>query len=109
MRIRALGAALLTAALVLLPTAAHAGGSDSATPYTVTAEGLTLLYGKTFEANGHINYKVTKLDGTGEKTFNVQQSVPDNGIWPQARYVGQSYSRGRLTRTSPLRSPTGTA
>ncbi|WP_456845331.1 hypothetical protein [Cellulomonas sp. P5_C6] len=91
MRFRALGAALLTAALVLLPTAAHAAGSDDPTPYTVTATGLQLPAGTTFEENGHINYKVTQLDGGGEKSFNVHQAVPHNNQWPQARYVGQSY------------------
>ena len=88
---RTLGAAALTAALVLLPTAAHAGGSDSPTPYTVTAEGVTLPAGTTFEANGHLNYRVTALDGSGQRTFNVHQSVPHNGVWPRAAYVGKDY------------------
>ncbi len=90
MRFRLLGATALAAALILVPSAAHAAGSDSPTPYTVTAQTLTLPAGTTFEANGHINYRVTQLDGTGEKSFNVHESVPHNGQWPQARYVGTS-------------------
>ncbi|KQT01326.1 hypothetical protein [Cellulomonas sp. Leaf395] len=90
MHARTLAAAVITAALVLLPTAAHAG-SDSPTPYTVAADGLTLPSGTTFEADGHINYRVTAPDGTGAQTFNVHQAVPHNGIWPEAAYVGKSY------------------
>ena len=109
MHIRTLGAAALTAALVLIPTAAYAGGSDSPTPYTVTAEGVTLPAGATFEANGHLNYRVTALDGTGTRTFNVHQSVPHNGVWPQAAYVGKSYYAWADHPRSRPRSPTGTA
>ena len=90
MHARTLAAAAITAALVLLPTAAHAG-SDSPTPYVVTAAGLTLPTGTTFEEQGHINYRVTALDGTGERSFNVHQAVPHNNVWPAAAYVGQSY------------------
>lgn len=91
MHARALSAAAIAAALVLLPTAAHAAGSDSPTPYTVTAAGLTLPAGTTFEANGHINYRVTAPDGTGERSFNVHQSIPHNNVWPRAAYVGQGF------------------
>ena len=65
-RSRATLVAGVTAAAVLLPAAAaSAGGSDSPTPYQVTARVLVLPAGATFEANGHINYTVTRLDGTG--------------------------------------------
>src|SRR4051812_38243772 len=79
---RAVLLAGVTAAAVLLPAAAaSAGGSDSPTPYSVTASALVLPTGTTFEANGHINYTVTKLDGTGATSFNVHESVPSNGLW----------------------------
>ena len=90
MHTRTLGVATLTAALILVPTAAHAAGSDAPTPYTVTATGLTLHGGTTFEEHGHINYRVTDLDGTGSTQFNVHQSVPHNNQWPRAAYVGMS-------------------
>jgi len=38
---RATFTALVSCALVLAPVAAHAGGSDSATPYTVNSESIT--------------------------------------------------------------------
>ena len=91
MHLRTLSAAALAAAILLVPTAANAAGSDDAIPYTVTSSGLTLPVGTTFEADGHINYRVTQLDGSGAQTFNVHQAVPHNGVWPQAAYVGASY------------------
>ena len=91
MHFRSLGAAALSAAVVLIPTAAIAGGSDSPTPYTVTAAGLQLPAGTTFEANGHINYTVTRLDGSGARQFNVHESMPHNGQWPQGAYIGKDY------------------
>lgn len=53
---------LLCAALILTPTTAQAG-SDSPTPYTVTADGVTLPEGTVFPAHGHVNYRTTERSG----------------------------------------------
>jgi hypothetical protein len=90
MRSRLLSAAALSAALVLVPTAAVAGGSDSPVPYTVTAAGLTLPAGSVFDEYGDINYTVTALDGSARHTFGVHNEVPHNGKWPAGQYVGAS-------------------
>jgi len=87
---RLLSVAALSAALVVVPTAAVAGGSDSPTPYTVTAAGLTLPVGAVFDEYGDINYTVTALDGSARHTFGVHNEVPHNGKWPAGRYVGRS-------------------
>ena len=52
---------------------------------------------------------VTALDGTGQRTFNVHQSVPHNGVWPRRRTSARTTTPGPTTRRSRLRSPTGTA
>lgn len=51
---------LIALGVVAVPTAAHAGGSDSPTPYTVTAAGIQLPTGEVFRDNGHINVKASK-------------------------------------------------
>lgn len=52
--------AIATAGLLLMGAApALAGGSDSPTPYTVDATGITLPDGETFRDNGHVNIKTT--------------------------------------------------
>lgn len=59
------------------------GGSDSPTPYTVTAEGVTLPEGVVFPAHGHMNWK----------TSWAQHGIhfdPNNGH-PGAVYIGQSF------------------
>ena len=72
---------LLCAAL-LTPTAAMAG-SDSPTPYTVTAEGITLPDGVTFPAHGHVNWK----------TSWAQHGVhfDPNNNQPGGKYIGKSF------------------
>jgi hypothetical protein len=68
---------------------AVAGGSDGPTPYTVTADGVTLPGGTTFPASGHVNYKATKLDGTGERSFGVH--FDPNNKQPGGRFIGESF------------------
>ncbi|MEO8707723.1 MAG: hypothetical protein ABI400_01615 [Lacisediminihabitans sp.] len=68
---------------------AVAAGSDGPTPYTVTAQGVTLPTGVTFPSSGHVNYKATNLDGTGEVSFGVQFD-PNNGQ-PGGHFIGLSY------------------
>ncbi len=73
---------LLCAALILTPTTAQAG-SDSPTPYTVTAEGITLPAGVTFPAHGHVNWR----------TSWAQHGIhfdPNNGQ-PGGKYIGESF------------------
>ncbi len=43
--------------VVGIASAARAGGSDSATPYTVDSTGITLPTGSTFPDNGHVNIR----------------------------------------------------
>ncbi|MFE4464480.1 hypothetical protein ACFRCR_05090 [Oerskovia sp. NPDC056781] len=86
---RAAPVALLTAAiLVATPTIASAG-SDSPTPYTVTASGVTLPAGQAFREHGHVNYRATALDGTGEQSFNVHLETANGRS--TAAYVGASF------------------
>ena len=108
MHARTLAAAAITAALVLLPTAAHAG-SDSPTPYTVTAAGLTLPTGTTFEEQGHINYRVTALDGTGERTSTSTRPSRTTTSGRRRRTSVRATTRGPTTPRSPQHSLTGTA
>lgn len=83
-RLRGLIAApILALALVAVPTAAHAGGSDSPTPYAVTSAGITLPEGDTFPAHGHVNL-TTSQGGKG------LQFDPNNGH-PGGAWVGQSF------------------
>ncbi|MBD7952425.1 hypothetical protein [Oerskovia rustica] len=86
---RAAPVALLTAAiLVATPTIASAG-SDSPTPYTVTASGVSLPAGQVFREHGHVNYRATALDGTGEQSFNVHLETANGRS--TAAYVGASF------------------
>lgn len=68
---------------------ATAAGSGDPTPYTVTAQGVTLPTGVTFPASGHVNYKATKLDHTGEQSFGVQ--FDPNNKQPGGRFIGQAF------------------
>lgn len=86
---RAAPVALLTAAiLVATPTIASAG-SDSPTPYTVTASGVSLPAGQVFREHGHVNYRATALDGTGEQSFNVHLETANGRS--TAVYVGAGF------------------
>ena len=68
-------AAIATAALVAVPTAAFAGGSDSPTPYVVDATGITLPAGSTFQDNGHINIKTNLGSFFDAKTNNALRTA----------------------------------
>lgn len=70
-------------------TGAVAVGSGGPIPYTVTADGVTLPSGASFPANGHVNYRATKLDGTGEKSFGVH--FDPNNKQPGGRFIGKSF------------------
>lgn len=61
---------------------AHAATSIDPTPYTVTAEGVTLPDGVVFPADGHVNWRTTiKSGGIHFDPFNGQ---------PGGAYIGQS-------------------
>lgn len=67
-------AALALAAFVIIASPAHAG-SDSPTPYTVSAEGITLPTGVTFADNGHVNVRTNQGDrGIHFESLNNQPS-----------------------------------
>lgn len=53
--------------LVFSPSAYATGGSDSATPYSVTAEGISLPAGQVFRDNGHVNIRYM-AEGVGIQT-----------------------------------------
>ena len=83
-KIGALAAALaLSIGSLSNATAAHAGGSDSPTPYTVTVTGVQLPDGDSFRAHGHINWRTTL--GSGGMHFD-----PNNGH-PGGAFIGQSF------------------
>lgn len=68
---RAVPVALLTTAILAATPAIAFAGSDSPTPYTVTADGVTLPTGRVFHEHDHVNYRATALDGTGGRDFNL--------------------------------------
>lgn len=70
-------------------SATAAGGSGDPTPYTVTAQGVTLPTGVTFPSDGHVNYTATKLDGTGLLSFGVH--FDPNNKQPGGRFIGQAF------------------
>ena len=79
-RIIALTAALVAAFVVSGP--AHAGGSDSPTPYTVAAQGIT--FPRPLAAHDHVNVRLT--DGTS-RGLHLD---PNNGH-PGAQWIGASF------------------
>ncbi len=70
--------------IFVTPTIAHAGGSDSPTPYTVTSTGVQLPVGDSFQANGHINWSTTK------SSTNGIHFDPNNGH-PGGAYIGKTF------------------
>ncbi|GAA2175899.1 hypothetical protein GCM10009846_27590 [Agrococcus versicolor] len=56
------GALLLPITALVVAAPAMAAGSDGPTPYTVTASGVTLPDGATFQDNGHVNVRYV-VDG----------------------------------------------
>lgn len=85
--------------LILTPTTAHAGGSDSPTPYTVTAQGVFLPDGDVFTDGSHVNARNDK-----GQTFNIHferkyadpshaewRNLPFNHQDPRNQFYGQSF------------------
>lgn len=66
----------------LIPGVASAG-SDSPTPYTVTADGITLPADTVFPAHGHVNWRTTSSSGGIHFDPNNNQ--------PGAVYIGASF------------------
>lgn len=85
---RAVPVALLTTAILAATPAIAFAGSDSPTPYTVTADGVTLPTGRVFHEHDHVNYRATSLDGTGGRDFNVH--VENANGRSTAAHVGAS-------------------
>ncbi|HWJ84528.1 MAG TPA: hypothetical protein VNR62_03815, partial [Cellulomonas sp.] len=93
----AAGAFLAACTVVLAPSMASAatvpsavsavvvpaGGSDSPTPYTVTAAGITLPDGMTFQAHGHVNIHTT----LGDRSIHFD---PNNNQ-PGGAWIGKSF------------------
>ena len=57
--------------------------------YTVTPEGVQLPEGQTFQAHGHINIKITTLEGVYIRDVNMHFD-PNNGH-PGGQFIGQSF------------------
>ncbi|NNH07017.1 hypothetical protein HLB10_07900, partial [Cellulomonas fimi] len=68
--------------LVLLGSAAAAtaGGSDDPTPYTVTADGLTLPEGRTFVENDHVNVRYVVDGVTLSAQLHVQAATAQGAV-----------------------------
>ena len=80
-RIIALTAALVAAFVVSGP--AHAGGSDSPTPYTVTAQGIT--FPRPLAAHDHVNVRLT--DGTSRGLHLDPNNGHPGGAWIAASFL----------------------
>ncbi|WP_407319264.1 LPXTG cell wall anchor domain-containing protein [Isoptericola halotolerans] len=81
-------AAVGATALVLAPVgAAWAAGSDDPTPYTVTAQGLTLPAPEAFPDRGHVNIRYT-VDGQERGAGIHFESLNDQ---PSGAWIGQSF------------------
>lgn len=80
-RIIALLAALVAAFVVSGP--AHAGGSDSPTPYTVTAQGVT--FPRPLAAHDHVNIRLT--DGTSRGLHLDPNNGHPGGAWIGATFL----------------------
>lgn len=85
---RFLTAAVAVLFLILAPAgAAHAGGSDAPTPYTLTTVGIQLPEGDTFPAGGHVNARWFDTDGY-EQSGGIH--FEGNGQ-PGEPYIGASF------------------
>ena len=74
---------LVSVGITAFPTATFATGSDSPTPYTVDATGVTLPAGATFQDNGHVNVKTNQGDkGIHFESLNNQ---------PSGQWIGQGF------------------
>ena len=83
-RIIALTAALVAAFVVSGP--AHAGGSDSPTPYTVTAQGIA--FPRPLAAHDHVNVRLT--DGTSRGLHLDPNNGHPGGAWIGASFLPRS-------------------
>lgn len=73
----------LLGVLALGASPAFAGTSDSATPYTVTVDGIYLPDGETFQDNGHVNVRTNQGDrGIHFESLNNQ---------PSGKWIGQNF------------------
>lgn len=75
--------------LILTPAAAHAGGSDSPTPYDVTPVGIQLPGDDTFAAHGHVNVDYYAPGHNQRKSAGVHFD-PNNGH-PGGAWIGESF------------------
>lgn len=75
-------AALFAAGIVVL-SPVIAGTSDSPTPYSVTAEGIMLPAGATFQNGGHVNIR------TSTGSYGVHFEALNN--MPSGKWIGQSF------------------
>lgn len=76
--------------------AANATGSDSATPYTVSAEGISLSGGSTFSDDGHINVRLAEGAGTANVHFEAKCATRTDAECAgerhdHAQFIGQSF------------------
>jgi hypothetical protein len=78
---RAVAVAPLSVLLLLgSAAAATAGGSDAPTPYTVTADGLTLPAGRTFVENDHVNVRYVVDGVTLSAQLHVQAATAQGAL-----------------------------
>ena len=82
-RNRMLLAGILGAGIASVCVPAFAGGSDAATPYTVSEAGITLPAGQVFQDNGHVNIRTT----TG--SYGIHFESLNNQ--PSGKWIGQSF------------------
>lgn len=84
--------------IVFAPSVASAAGSDSATPYSVTAEGITLAPGDVFADGDHVNIRY-QAEGVGlsdgvhfeAKCIEREDAECAGERHAIAQYIGQSF------------------
>src|SRR6478735_2698952 len=79
-----MGFVLVGGSLLAGTAPVYAGGSDAPTPYTVSAAGITLPGGATFQDNGHVNVKTTNQ---GDKGIHFE-SLNNQ---PSGQWIGKSF------------------
>ena len=108
---RTIGASIAAIVLPLIAlvaaSPAMAGGSDSPTPYTVSADALTLPAGSTFQDNGHVNVRYTVAGSNQPETRSVGCGV-SAASRSSSRSSCRWRSRSRWLRPV-FRSPGGNA
>lgn len=87
--------ALALGAVLGLSTAASAAGSDSPTPYTVDATGITLPAGDTFRDNGHVNINTSLPSAWNlhfeSKCIDRTDHECAGKLHNDAQYIGKSF------------------